>query len=123
MATEDNRVLRAVEQAGTQLANDSHQDAESGFRSEEICGGVDIEKSQPRRRRRGGAFPYGWPGFDEIFQRPETSQWISEEDETVLPARIASCNPDNLVGKAPYYFGLDVPGAFSGPPVEGEEEP
>lgn len=51
-----------------------------------------------------------------------SGHWIAE-DGTALPTRIASYIPDSIISKALSYFGVDAPGAISGAPVEGEDEP
>lgn len=65
----------------------------------------------------------GGQGSAKYYFNWENRQWISEENGAVLPARIAAYIRDSVVIRVLYYIGLDVPGALSGPPIEGEEEP
>ena len=84
---------------------------------------VDIENPNPGVGEAGLHFQMGGRGSTKYFYDWESGQWISEDDGSALPARIASYIPDNMVSRALQYFGLDTPGAISGAPVEGEEEP
>ena len=84
---------------------------------------VDIENPNPGVGEAGLHFQMGGRGSTRYFYNWETEQWISEDDGSVLPARIANYIPNGVVSRALQYFGLDTPGAISGAPVEGEEEP
>ena len=83
---------------------------------------VEVENPNPGVGQAGLHFQMGGQGSTKYYYNWESGQWIAEHG-TVLPARFANYIPNSVVSKALYYLGLDEPGAISGAPVEGEDEP
>jgi RHS repeat-associated protein len=80
---------------------------------------VDIENPNPGSGDAAMHFQMGGAGSTKYYYNWETNEWVTEDGDVLAP-RIAAQIPDSVVGKALQYFGLDLPDAMSGGPIDDE---